>query len=92
MVVEIQPSQVYILVQDDGPGIPDIELALRPGYSTAPEWIREMGFGAGMGLLNIQHCADEMKMESEEGVGTRLETWFQIPPPVPLAPQKEDLL
>lgn len=83
MVVEIQPDQVHILVKDDGPGIADIEEAMRPGFSTAPEWIREMGFGAGMGLLNIQNCADEMKLESEVGVGTRLEIWFQISPPPP---------
>jgi len=80
IVVEIQPDQVHILVTDDGPGIRDVEEAMHAGFSTAPEWIREMGFGAGMGLLNIQHCADEMKLESEMGVGTRLETWFQIPP------------
>jgi CBS domain-containing protein/anti-sigma regulatory factor (Ser/Thr protein kinase) len=83
MVVEIQPDQVHILVKDDGPGIADIEEAMRPGFSTAPEWIREMGFGAGMGLLNIQNCADEMKLESEVGVGTHLEIWFQISPPSP---------
>jgi CBS domain-containing protein/anti-sigma regulatory factor (Ser/Thr protein kinase) len=83
MVVEIQPDQVHILVKDDGPGITDVEEAMRPGFSTAPEWIREMGFGAGMGLLNIQNCADEMKLESEVGVGTHLEIWFQISPPSP---------
>ncbi len=87
MLVEIQPDKVHIVVTDDGPGIADTELAMRPGFSTAPEWIREMGFGAGMGLLNIQNCADEMKLESELGKGTRLETWFHIPPPLP---SKED--
>src|SRR5690606_9773044 len=50
ILVEIQPDQVYIQTVDYGPGIPDVERALRPGFSTAPEWIREMGFGAGMGL------------------------------------------
>ncbi|HSJ54883.1 MAG TPA: hypothetical protein VLC52_14165, partial [Anaerolineae bacterium] len=67
----------------------------RPGFSTAPEWIREMGFGAGMGLLNIKRCADEMTLESSAGVGTRLEIVFKIPPPTP-APgaekAEEDLL
>jgi anti-sigma regulatory factor (Ser/Thr protein kinase) len=93
MVVEIQPDQVRIVVTDTGPGIPDIEEAMRPGFSTAPEWIREMGFGAGMGLLNIKRCADEMKLESEMGVGTRLETWFRIQPPsASKTPAKEDLL
>lgn len=83
MVVEIQPDQVRIVAADDGPGIADVAEAMRPGFSTAPDWIREMGFGAGMGLLNIQNCADEMKLESELGKGTRLETWFHIPPPSP---------
>jgi anti-sigma regulatory factor (Ser/Thr protein kinase) len=46
---------------------------MQPGFSTAPEWVREMGFGAGMGLPNIQACADEMELDSTVGVGTRLE-------------------
>jgi CBS domain-containing protein/anti-sigma regulatory factor (Ser/Thr protein kinase) len=93
MVVEIQPDQVRIVTSDRGPGIEDIEQAMRPGFSTAPEWIREMGFGAGMGLSNIRHCADEMKLESKPGAGTRLEIDFHIPPaPIPLGNSKEDLL
>jgi len=90
--VEIQPDRVYILAEDQGPGISDIEQALQPGFSTAPEWIREMGFGAGMGLLNIKHCTDGMKLDSKPGVGTRLEMWFHIPPPESAPKQKEDLL
>jgi CBS domain-containing protein/anti-sigma regulatory factor (Ser/Thr protein kinase) len=93
IVVEIQPDQVRIVAIDTGPGISDIEQAMRPGFSTAPEWIREMGFGAGMGLLNIKRCADEMKLESKMGAGTRLETWFRIQPPsAAKMPEKEDLL
>jgi CBS domain-containing protein/anti-sigma regulatory factor (Ser/Thr protein kinase) len=95
VVVEIQPDQVHIVVTDTGPGIEDIEQAMRPGFTTAPEWIREMGFGAGMGLLNIQRCADKMKLESKVGVGTRLDTWFRILPPTALAAddnKEEDLL
>jgi len=93
MMVEIQPDQVRIVTTDTGPGIPDIEEAMRPGFSTAPEWIREMGFGAGMGLLNVKRCADEMKLQSEMGAGTQLETWFRIQPPsAPKTPAKEDLL
>jgi CBS domain-containing protein/anti-sigma regulatory factor (Ser/Thr protein kinase) len=93
IVVEIQPDRVQIVATDDGPGIDDVEQAMRPGFSTAPEWIREMGFGAGMGLLNIKHCADGMKLDSELGAGTCLETWFRIPPPVvPTDRGKEDLL
>jgi CBS domain-containing protein/anti-sigma regulatory factor (Ser/Thr protein kinase) len=93
VVVEVQPDQVHIMATDTGPGIPDIEQAMRPGFSTAPEWIREMGFGAGMGLLNVRNCADEFRLESTVGVGTCLETWFRIPPATaPRADRKEDLL
>jgi CBS domain-containing protein/anti-sigma regulatory factor (Ser/Thr protein kinase) len=72
IVAEVQPSQIKIQALDEGPGIPDPEQAMQPGFSTAPEWVREMGFGAGMGLPNIQACADEMELESAVGVGTRL--------------------
>jgi len=70
--VEIEPHQISINISDDGPGIPDIELAMRPGYSTATETVRELGFGAGMGLVNIQRCVDSMRLESVHGKGTNL--------------------
>jgi CBS domain-containing protein/anti-sigma regulatory factor (Ser/Thr protein kinase) len=70
--IEIEPHLISMEAIDDGPGIEDIELAMKPGYSTAPEEIREMGFGAGMGLSNIQRCVDEMLLESTRGKGTRL--------------------
>jgi CBS domain-containing protein/anti-sigma regulatory factor (Ser/Thr protein kinase) len=73
IVTEIQPGQIVIRAVDTGPGIPDIEQAMQPGFSTAPEWIRELGFGAGMGLTNIQRCADEMRLESPKGRWTSLE-------------------
>jgi CBS domain-containing protein/anti-sigma regulatory factor (Ser/Thr protein kinase) len=73
VVAEIQPGQVRILATDQGPGIADVEQAMQPGFSTAPESIREMGFGAGVGLNNIQKCADKMELESTLGVGTRLQ-------------------
>ena len=73
IVAEVRPDRIRIEVLDNGPGIPDIDLAMQPGYSTAPEWVREMGFGAGMGLPNIKSCSDQMKLESTVGVGTRLE-------------------
>lgn len=57
---------------DEGPGIPDIEQAMTPGYSTASAQVREMGFGAGMGLPNISENADEFRIESEVGKGTTL--------------------
>jgi CBS domain-containing protein/anti-sigma regulatory factor (Ser/Thr protein kinase) len=92
MVVEMQPDQVRITATDQGPGIPDVDEAMRPGFSTAPQWIREMGFGAGMGLLNIRNCADRMELASTVGEGTHLEIWFLISPPTPLENEKEDLL
>jgi CBS domain-containing protein/anti-sigma regulatory factor (Ser/Thr protein kinase) len=73
IIVEVQPHRVRIVATDAGPGIEDVEKALQPGFSTAPEWIRELGFGAGMGLVNIKRCADEMHLGSTPGVGTRLE-------------------
>jgi CBS domain-containing protein/anti-sigma regulatory factor (Ser/Thr protein kinase) len=73
IVAEVTPKRIKIEALDDGPGIADIEKAMQPGFSTAPEWVREMGFGAGMGLPNIKGCSDEMKLESTVGVGTRLE-------------------
>lgn len=78
MVVQVRPDRIRIEVLDKGPGIPDIEQAMQPGFSTATEWVREMGFGAGMGLPNIQACADNMKLESKVDVGTRLEIVIHI--------------
>ncbi|MBC7234850.1 MAG: CBS domain-containing protein [Chloroflexi bacterium] len=78
IIAEVRPERMRVTAVDTGPGIPDIEQALQPGFSTAPDWIRELGFGAGMGLTNIQACADEMKLESTVGVGTRLEMIFKL--------------
>ena len=75
IIVRVDPNQIRIEVEDSGPGIPDIEKAMRPGYSTAPDWVRELGFGAGMGLNNIKKCADEMNITSTVGKGTRLEIY-----------------
>lgn len=71
--VKVQPGRITIETVDTGPGIPDIDRAMRLGFSTAPEWIREMGFGAGMGLTNIKKCADEMRLEAPLGARTTLE-------------------
>jgi CBS domain-containing protein len=73
IVADVRPGRIKIEVLDKGIGIADIERAMQPGFSTAPEWVREMGFGAGMGLPNIHACSDEMQLESTMGVGTRLE-------------------
>ena len=78
MVVEVRPNRVRIVATDRGPGIEDIDKAMEPGFSTAPEWIRELGFGAGMGLLNIRKFADDMHLESAVGVGSRLEITIML--------------
>ena len=64
---------IKVLVNDMGPGIPDIPLAMREGYSTAPDWVREMGWGAGMGLPNMRKNSDEFRVESVIGEGTTVE-------------------
>jgi anti-sigma regulatory factor (Ser/Thr protein kinase) len=73
LVAVIGPDRVTVSAVDRGPGIPDVELAMQPGYSTAPDWVRELGFGAGMGLPNIKNCSDEMKIESKVGEGTNVQ-------------------
>jgi len=73
---KVQPTRVFIEVEDAGPGIADIQKALEPGYSTAPDWIRELGFGAGMGLVNIQKSGDRFDLQSEPGKGTLLKVAF----------------
>ena len=69
-VAEVYPDRIEIRLQDTGPGIADIDLAMKAGYSTATENIRSLGFGAGMGLPNMKKYSDEMKIESTVGVGT----------------------
>jgi len=70
--VEIESDRITMEAYDDGPGIPDISLAMQPGYSTAPQEIRAQGFGAGMGLVNIKSCVDEMNLSSSLDRGTNL--------------------
>ncbi len=78
LLAEIGPEQVRLEAVDDGPGIGDLEQALSPGFSTAPDWIRELGFGAGMGLSNIKRCADRFSIESELGRGTVLRVSLEL--------------
>ena len=78
IIAEIRPESMRITATDTGPGIEDVAQAMQPGFSTAPDWIRELGFGAGMGLSNIKACADSMKLDSQVGVGTRLELIFKL--------------
>jgi anti-sigma regulatory factor (Ser/Thr protein kinase) len=70
--VDIDTERIAMYLNDSGPGIPDIQLAMQRGYSTASPVVREMGFGAGMGLPNIQSNADEFSISSEVGKGTSL--------------------
>lgn len=68
--VDIDPDRVDILLEDDGPGIKDVAQAMQAGWSTAPDNVRALGFGAGMGLPNMKKYTDEMDIISEVGKGT----------------------
>jgi len=68
--VYVEPSVITIVLTDHGPGIENVELAMQEGYSTAPDNIRALGFGAGMGLPNMRRYTDEMRIETEIGRGT----------------------
>ena len=70
--VLIREDCVEIILRDHGPGIADIEQAMQEGFSTAPDNIRSLGFGAGMGLPNMKRYTDDMQIESEVGVGTTI--------------------
>lgn len=77
--VEVTPEAVRIVFADTGPGIPDVEKAMEEGYSTASNEVRELGFGAGMGLPNIKKNADTMRIDTKVGVGTTIEVLIRIP-------------
>ena len=70
--VEITETDINIILEDQGPGIENVELAMKEGYSTAPDNIRSLGFGAGMGLPNIKKYTDDFKLENQVCVGTKL--------------------
>jgi anti-sigma regulatory factor (Ser/Thr protein kinase) len=70
--VEISGESIRMKLADEGPGIPDVSLAMTRGFSTASPKVREMGFGAGMGLPNIQDNADTLQIDTEVGRGTTL--------------------
>lgn len=77
--VEIDPDQIRMVLTDRGPGIPNVELAMQEGYSTAPDNVRALGFGAGMGLPNIKKYTDDMQIETEIGVGTTMRLRVDVP-------------
>nr|WP_308742934.1 ATP-binding protein [uncultured Anaerocolumna sp.] len=70
--VIISPTEISMVLEDRGPGIEDIDKAMQAGYSTAPDNIRSLGFGAGMGLPNMKKYSDEMQIGTEIGVGTKV--------------------
>lgn len=72
ITVEITPEKIVMILADKGPGIPDIEQAMQAGWSTAPDEVRSLGFGAGMGLPNMKKYTDEMKIDTVIGVGTTI--------------------
>lgn len=76
--IEITPERISMILTDEGPGIADIPLAMQEGYSTASPEVREMGFGAGMGLSNMKKNVDELNIESQVGKGTTVKmiTWL----------------
>jgi anti-sigma regulatory factor (Ser/Thr protein kinase) len=78
VLVTAAGSEILVVIDDEGKGIPDIKQAMKPGYSTATEEQRAMGFGAGMGLPNIKKNTDDLKVSSEVGKGTKLEMKFFV--------------
>ncbi len=70
ITVEVDMTEIVITLTDTGPGIPDVERAMEEGYSTAGSDVRDLGFGAGMGLPNMKRYSDEMSVESTVGAGT----------------------
>ncbi len=82
MTVEIDSEKLVLIIEDSGEGIPDIDQAMQPGFSTATDEVREMGFGAGMGLPNMKKNSDGIQIQSEKGKGARVEMIFHL--------QKED--
>ncbi len=70
--VEITPETIRMVLDDTGPGIPDVDLAMQAGYSTAPDEVRSLGFGAGMGLPNMKKYTDTMEIDTRIGEGTKI--------------------
>jgi anti-sigma regulatory factor (Ser/Thr protein kinase) len=80
ILADIQPTEITVVAQDSGPGIPDVDLARQPGWSTATPEVREMGLGAGMGFTNIERCTNRLNVWSAVGVGTRVLMTFDVSP------------
>ena len=78
--VEIEPERITMILRDRGPGIPDVAAAMKEGFSTAPDQIRSLGFGAGMGLPNMKRYTDSLEIQTELGVGTTLTMTVNVVP------------
>ena len=76
LMIEIDAEKLVLEISDDGPGIEDIDMAMQAGFSTAEDEHREMGFGAGMGLPNMEKNSDQITVESKKGQGTRVRMVF----------------
>ena len=77
VILDADVTRILVVVEDEGPGIEDIDRAMTPGFSTAPDSVREMGFGAGMGLPNMKNCSNKLNIKSEKGVGTTVRMVFE---------------
>ena len=77
--VDVGLDRIVITLADQGPGIPDIDQAMQAGFTTAGDQVRDLGFGAGMGLPNMKKYSDEMTVESTVGVGTTVTMVVRIP-------------
>ena len=78
LMLEISPTRVVLVSDDMGPGFADIDRAMQEGFSTASEEARDLGFGAGMGLPNMKRNADEFDIQSQVGLGTRIQMGFRL--------------
>lgn len=78
IILEVSSEKINLTIQDVGPGIPDLDLAMTEGYSTASDKVREMGFGAGMGLPNMEKNADFFDIHSKVGKGTKIQMSFNL--------------
>ena len=78
IILEVDENAVTLRLEDVGPGIPNVDLAMTEGWSTASDTVREMGFGAGMGLPNMEKNADDFEIHSKVGEGTKIKMYFKL--------------
>lgn len=76
VLLEVTPLQIFVQFMDRGPGIPDVEQAMKEGYTTAPPGMRKLGYGAGMGLPTMKRKAGRLHVESNPGEGTVVRLFF----------------